>query len=370
MPGAANGDRRNGCRKAGSSLPPLLTIAIPTFNRAHRLRVALEAVLPQTSKLGDTVEVVVSDNASEDDTRAVVETFQATHAVSYFRNSANLGPIRNIVRLTTELASGRFVWVLGDDDLVHPTAVQRVVSAIEEHPELEVWYLNFRIARFPEDWPEQAHGGFAGESAEAANRDLGQRLLARWQDVVRPESAMATQVYAHVVPTRVWKDYWHGRAIGQPFSEARWTWPHTFMIAETMANRGCLYVGDPVLTIFEGGQTWTEQVPAVVLLRVPELLRFYSRMGVSRRAISIYRNDILRTARSHLVTAMRARDHRTCPSPRAFLAATWRHPQAWRTYLGAVADASPTSIIGSMVRAARSGRRLLQRSTRQQEHPP
>ena len=96
---------------------------IPTFNRAHRLRVALEALLPQADQLRNKVEVIVSDNASDDDTHSVIDNFRERYAVGYSRNSSNLGPIRNTVRLATELASGRYVWVLGDDDLVAPTAV-------------------------------------------------------------------------------------------------------------------------------------------------------------------------------------------------------------------------------------------------------
>ncbi len=46
---------------------PLLTIAIPTYNRSRYLREFLEALLPQIESAGD-VELLISDNASPDDT--------------------------------------------------------------------------------------------------------------------------------------------------------------------------------------------------------------------------------------------------------------------------------------------------------------
>ena len=50
-----------------SSKPPVVTVAIPTYNRASLLRRALQSVLDQTLK---DIEVFVSDNASTDIARA------------------------------------------------------------------------------------------------------------------------------------------------------------------------------------------------------------------------------------------------------------------------------------------------------------
>ncbi|MDE1010646.1 MAG: glycosyltransferase, partial [Paraburkholderia fungorum] len=55
---------------------PLLTIAIPTFNRAAYLQLCLQQVLPDRNFVDDgTVEILVSDNCSTDQTAATVEIF-------------------------------------------------------------------------------------------------------------------------------------------------------------------------------------------------------------------------------------------------------------------------------------------------------
>ena len=53
---------------------PLLSIAVPTYQRAAMLRVMLQALLPQEAELRDRVEVCIGDNASTDSTADVVES--------------------------------------------------------------------------------------------------------------------------------------------------------------------------------------------------------------------------------------------------------------------------------------------------------
>ena len=77
----------------------MLTIAIPTFNRANKLRRLLNAINDEilTSQLQDRIAVMVSDNASTDDTSKMVsELSKKQSKFSYFRQSKNLGFDGNI----------------------------------------------------------------------------------------------------------------------------------------------------------------------------------------------------------------------------------------------------------------------------------
>ena len=108
-------------------MKPLLTIAIPTFNRADRLKRCLEACLEQTA--GKSVELLVSDNASEDATQAFMTEFcKKNLAVSYVRNPENIGPDRNFLNCYN-CAKGEYVLLLGDDDVLLPGAVDAILEA-------------------------------------------------------------------------------------------------------------------------------------------------------------------------------------------------------------------------------------------------
>ena len=118
-----------------SDARPLLSICIPTFNRSRFLAELLDSLLPQlTAPSLDraSVELLISDNASPDDTGQLVSTFQArglpTH---YVRNSTNIGADANFLQCLS-LAEGKYVWLLGDDDLVMPGALAALLSLLSQ----------------------------------------------------------------------------------------------------------------------------------------------------------------------------------------------------------------------------------------------
>jgi abequosyltransferase len=108
---------------------PLLTIAVPTYNRAIYLDQLLAVLMEQIN--GDArVELLVSDNASQDDTYALVMRYKDRgFAFRYIRNETNIGADRNILQCH-EQAAGEYVWIFSDDDLIAPGALTRIVEAL------------------------------------------------------------------------------------------------------------------------------------------------------------------------------------------------------------------------------------------------
>ena len=108
---------------------PLLTIAVPTYSRAANLRILLEALLPQVNALPQ-VELLISDNCSPDETPAVVQEFQqAGLRCRYHRHQENIGPDANFLSCY-EKAAGKYVWIFGDDDVLFPGSLDRLVHLI------------------------------------------------------------------------------------------------------------------------------------------------------------------------------------------------------------------------------------------------
>jgi len=70
---------------------PLLSICIPTFNRARYLKKNIDSIVRQPEFQDGSVEIVVSDNVSEDATQALCESYAARFAnFRYFRNEKNI----------------------------------------------------------------------------------------------------------------------------------------------------------------------------------------------------------------------------------------------------------------------------------------
>lgn len=113
----------------------ILTIAIPTYNRCELLRRTLDSIMEQRD---ERIEILVSDNASTDGTESMMREYCKQHEVRYYRNSENLGMDRNFLNCLKK-ATGKYVHLMSDDDILLPEAVAKILSLIsQEEPD----YIN------------------------------------------------------------------------------------------------------------------------------------------------------------------------------------------------------------------------------------
>lgn len=114
---------------------PLLTIAIPTFNRAPKLKRLLSIIREEIAAalLQAKVCVLVSDNAPTDQTAAVASEFMGTDfSFTYCCQPQNRGGERNVRFLYTH-ANTPYVWFMSDDDFPLKGAIAKVVNALETY---------------------------------------------------------------------------------------------------------------------------------------------------------------------------------------------------------------------------------------------
>lgn len=105
---------------------PLVSIVLPTYKRAHLLAQAMRSVLDQTH---GNLELIVVDDNSPDDTARVVSGFEDPR-VRYVRNDPNLKLPRALNR-GFSLARGSYLTWTSDDNLLAPTAIEKMVAALE-----------------------------------------------------------------------------------------------------------------------------------------------------------------------------------------------------------------------------------------------
>lgn len=144
----------------------LVTILIPTYNRAHFLKEAVQSALAQTH---DDIEIVVLDDASSDDTPQLMEEFAANARVRYVRHPRNLGVAGNW-RAGLQEARGRYFCLLHDDDALEPEFVARLLEPMERDPDL--------ILAFCDHWVMDDAGTRLIEASDEASRYFGRDKLA------------------------------------------------------------------------------------------------------------------------------------------------------------------------------------------------
>ncbi len=273
-----------------SSEDLLLSICVPTRNRPAFLARMLEALLPQVAATPKgEVEVIVLDNASSPETAAAIEAASSLGPLRSVRHPADIGSAANLLRGPCHLARGAYSWLLGDHNLLRPGALDRVLRRIRARPEIDAFYANFRCASYPEHWPLSGIlGGYDGPHAYLGNPGLKDGPVPRWSDLVGPYSAYATQMYAHIVRTSLWRDFWKDRSLLPDYSDGPSTYPHTWMLASAVFDRPSHAIGDPVLTIFNGAQSWNDPILrlAVNFRGTPELFELFSKKGLARERIA------------------------------------------------------------------------------------
>jgi abequosyltransferase len=130
-----------------------LSICIPTYNRSALLRECVTSILASAEGQNGNIEIVISDNASPDDTPAVVAELQERYPwIRYHRNDTNIGE-RNFYQVAG-MASGDYLWIFSDDDKMTPDAIPTVMNYIRAGHELivanySVWSRDFSFVKVP-----------------------------------------------------------------------------------------------------------------------------------------------------------------------------------------------------------------------------
>ena len=121
---------------------PMVTVVIPTYNHVRWIGTAIESALMQQTHA--PVEILVSEDASSDGTRALVERLAVGHPdrIRVVLSERNVRS-NEVVARGLRAARGRYVCLLdGDDYWTDPTKVQRQADFLDAHPECSAVFHN------------------------------------------------------------------------------------------------------------------------------------------------------------------------------------------------------------------------------------
>jgi len=112
----------------------LLSICIPTYNRADCLTRLLNNIISQALQFRDNVEICISSNGSTDNTKEVVAIFKEEYPdlIKYGENEKNLRFDRNVLKVVS-MAEGEFVWTCSDDDVLVEGGFEKVIRFLREN---------------------------------------------------------------------------------------------------------------------------------------------------------------------------------------------------------------------------------------------
>lgn len=266
--------------------PFRLSVCISTYNRAGWLRVTLPQLVQEVGPFREQVELIVVDNASTDDTASVGRRFRDECGVGFYRNEENVGMLGNL-GVTARHAKGDYIWILGDDDIVKPGTVGRVLEVIATYPRAELIYLNYAYTHFD-------------EPSDAADLDklissatpISQPGRSGFFETIKEFAAFNENFFTAIYACIFRRDHaiaaYTQNTNGPPFSDLLTCAPITHYVLNHMLDRPGFWVGSNQI-IVNMNVSWMRFAPVWHITLFPEIFDLAELMGVDSEQLVPYR---------------------------------------------------------------------------------
>ena len=260
---------------------PVLSICINTRNRADFLRETLDSIMCQ---LNDAVELVVVDGASNDGTEEFMQCYSRKHErVKYVRSEMPIG-IDEGYDVAVEWAGGRYCWMMTDDDLVVPGAVDLVLAEIENGYDL----ILLEVDCYTKD--------LAISLRQPLYQVGSDRVFTteNFQDFWPVSGKGLSYIGSVVLRRAIWFEHDRRRFYGTYFV-------HVGVILESACITRALIVGHPYIKYRSGNSSWTPRSFEIWNFKWPRLVWESSRLSAHakeaivprepwRRALSVLKS--------------------------------------------------------------------------------
>lgn len=232
--------------------PIKLSLCIATLNRAKYLGQTLDALLTQ---INPHVEIVVVDGASQDETSVLMERYIARcSAIAYYREPVNSGVDADFDK-AVQYAKGDYCWLISDDDILEPFAVNYVIKCLEKMPDLII------------------------ANASIYDRSLFYQLKARQLEIkidceigpFQHEAFFAQAGYylSYIGCVIVRRDWWLQR---ERFSYYGSLFIHMGVIFQEPAPNRVVIIAQPLIRIRYGNAQWNSRAFDIWMRMWPELV--------------------------------------------------------------------------------------------------
>jgi glycosyltransferase involved in cell wall biosynthesis len=282
---------------------PVLSLCIPSYQNAQWLSCGLSIALQQAKELEGLVEVIVSDNASEDETPLVIADFKEKYGKILIdhRNPINIGFFENCKKVI-DLAKGRYCWLIGNNDVLEPDALKTAVYLLQENAKLSYFFCNYSYFNEKET-PVKTFE--LKTSISPITKDLNNYPVDEIRELVHLDCGVFTPLYGSIMLREHWlhamKIYLKNEA---PFNSLASSAPHALYIIEHLLEEPGYYIGHPLLKV-SNVIRWNSHFPYYELYCLPTLYRLLEQKGISPEVLKKHRQTIAECSGYCFLTALK-----------------------------------------------------------------
>jgi glycosyltransferase involved in cell wall biosynthesis len=279
---------------------PKLSICIPTYNRSKLLRDLLASLVIEVVDLEVDVEIVISDNCSDDETSAIVDGYRERLNLVYHRNNENKGAAANVLSVTDH-ASGLYCWIFGDDDLPVPGSIKRVVNIIDNNPEILGIVTGYSYERADEKSEFIKPNLERGFRSPVFKGKTQEGMVSRWEDTIllSDYSALHTSIVGCVFRLSIWRsvkaEILSDVGTGSLTSVEN-TFPQTVVWANMFIGKPIYLLSAPQVYFFVGDQEWFKpKWSAIQFSFCLQLAQYFRKLGAIEEPVRYYESTILKS---------------------------------------------------------------------------
>lgn len=229
-----------------------LSLCISTLNRAGWIAETLDGILPQMTA---NVELVIVDGGSTDGSEALISRYCARDArIKYRREPSNSGVDADFDK-AVRYADSEYCWLMSDDDIVVPGAIETVMAALESRPDVVI------------------------VNAEVRDKRLSTILKARQLEISRDRDYSASDherffadvgsYLSFIGAVVVRRDWWLGRERAAYFGTL---FVHVGVIFQQPAPERVKVIAEPLVRIRYGNAQWTGRAFEIWITKWPALV--------------------------------------------------------------------------------------------------
>lgn len=280
----------------------LLSICIPTFNRRERLDDCLNSILIAKKKSKIKFEICISDNKSNYNIASLIKKYDKELSISLNINKKNLGFAINAINCV-HMASGRYSWLIGDDDLLTPDSLFYLYELLNNNLDKDYFYINSYNLNVNElnnlQKPLNTEHIDLKKLKTISNFKENKSVL--FWDIINPKVSwdFLIGIFLSVFRTNKWVE--KSAVLDKKKIEDTRVWStfentclHPILLAEAFNNSKAFICAKPLSINLQGVREWGDLYEFIEIVRIPQLLDYYKSKGLKLTKYIYYKNFSLR----------------------------------------------------------------------------
>ena len=267
-------------------MEPILSICIPTYERPLQLENLLKSIESAYKEHEISLEICISDSSTGERSESIVGAYDKKLNIKYQKNRGAFGYAGNF-RNCVNMATGKFAWLVGDDDLILKDAFKNIKGLFFSNPEVTFFYINCQKLDYK--FIEVSESPFDTRNLPE-NLDLFSSFHLdgplKFEKLINYKVSFdfLGGMYLSIFERRYWIENQnvasHKKFPGIQFEDLDDTFPHAKIFANAFMGKQAYFSNKPVVVTISGKREWSDFYPLVRTFRLLDLLEEYRKNGL------------------------------------------------------------------------------------------